>query len=149
MGAGRGGRWSLRGVQQVSPPGHTTMGGLLESCVRVTGGKAELHWRSPESVLAAGAEPWTGLPVWLPPGADFDHMHRSDVSRALATGLSCRPVGETVDDTWDWLRQLGGKAPIRPDRPAKGVDAEMEARLLAMPDDWRSDAWLTAYEDRG
>lgn len=117
----------------VSPPGHTTMGEFLESCVRVTGGKAELHWRSPESVLAAGAEPWTGLPVWLPPGADFDHMHRGDVSKALGTGLRCRPVGETVTDTWAWLRQLGGKAPLRPDRPLKGVDAQTEARLLAMP----------------
>ncbi|OEU92114.1 reductase [Streptomyces abyssalis] len=118
----------------VSPPGHTTMGELLESCVRVTGGKAELHWRSPESVLAAGAEPWTGLPVWLPPGAaDYDHMHRGDVSKALAAGLRCRPVAETVAGTWEWLGRLGGKAPMRPDRPPKGLDAETEARLLAMP----------------
>lgn len=118
----------------VSPPGHTTMGELLESCLHVTGGKAELHWRSPESVLAAGAEPWTGLPVWLPPGADYDHMHRGDVSRALATGLRCRPVGETVADTWAWLQRLGGKPPLRPDRPPVGLDAQTEARLLAMPD---------------
>lgn len=118
----------------VSPPGHTTMGEFLESCVRVTGGGAELRWRSPESVLAAGVEPWTGMPVWLPPGADFDHMHRGDVSRALAAGLRCRPVDETVADTWAWLQRLGGKAPLRPDRPLKGVDAKTEARLLAMPE---------------
>ncbi|WP_074467664.1 NAD-dependent epimerase/dehydratase family protein [Streptomyces sp. WMMB 714] len=117
----------------VSPPGHTTMGEFLETCARVTGGGAELHWRSPESVLASGAEPWVGLPVWLPPGADYDHMHRGDVSKALAAGLRCRPVGETVEDTWEWLRRLGGEAPLRPDRSPKGLDAETEARLLAMP----------------
>ena len=44
----------------VSPPGHTTLGELLETCVRVTGGGAELRRLDPESVLAAGAEPWTG-----------------------------------------------------------------------------------------
>jgi 2'-hydroxyisoflavone reductase len=116
-----------------SPPGHATMGELLRSCVRATGGRARLHWRSPESVLAAGAEPWTGLPVWLPPGGDYDHMHRGDVARALAAGLRCRPVDETVADTWAWLRLLGGQPPLRPDRPRPGLDAETEARLLGMP----------------
>ncbi|SCK57490.1 Nucleoside-diphosphate-sugar epimerase [Streptomyces sp. WMMB 322] len=119
----------------VSPPGHTTTGELLRTCVEVTGGRARLCWRTPESVLAAGAEPWTGLPVWLPPdSADYDHMHRSDVSRALAAGLRCRPVEETVADTWEWLRRIGGRAPMRADRPLKGLDEETEARLLAMPD---------------
>lgn len=125
---GLGGAFNL-----VGPPGHSTMGGLLDACVRVTGAGARLHWRSPESVLGAGAEPWTGLPVWLPPGADYDHMHQGDVSKALASGLRCRPVEETVADTWTWLRRLGGKAPLRPDRPQVGLDADTERRLLAMP----------------
>ncbi|QPP11126.1 NAD-dependent epimerase/dehydratase family protein [Streptomyces bathyalis] len=126
----------LGGVYNVvSLPGHTTMGELLRTCVDVTGGHAQLRWRTPESVLASGAEPWTGLPVWLPPGsADYEHMHRSDVSKALAAGLRCRPVEETVADTWAWLRRIGGRAPQRPDRPKKGMDEETEARLLAMPE---------------
>lgn len=118
----------------VSPHGHTTMGGLLEACARVTGGQAELHWRRPESVLAAGAEPWTGLPVWLPPGADYDHLHCGDVSKALAAGLRCRPVEETVADTWEWLQAIGEQAPQRADRPLTGIDARTEAKLLAMPE---------------
>ncbi|MGH3310787.1 MAG: NAD-dependent epimerase/dehydratase family protein [Streptomyces sp.] len=116
----------------VSPPGHTTMGELLETCVRVTGGDAELCWRDPESVLAAGAEPWTGLPLWLPPGEDYEHMHQGDVSKAVAAGLRCRPVAETVAETWAWLQELGGKPPLRPDRPLKGLDPATEARLLAV-----------------
>lgn len=127
---GLGGAYNI-----VSPPGHTTMGELLRTCVDVTGGHAQLRWRTPESVLAAGAEPWTGLPFWLPPGsADYEHMHRCDVSKALAAGLRCRPVEETVADTWAWLRRIGGRAPQRPDRPMKGLDDETEARLLAMPE---------------
>jgi 2'-hydroxyisoflavone reductase len=118
----------------VSPPGHTTMGELLETCLRVTRGDAELHWKSPESVLAAGAEPWTGLPVWLPPGTpEYDHLHQGDVSRALAAGLRCRPVQETVADTWTWLQRLGGRAPLRADRSPVGLDERTEAALLAMP----------------
>ncbi|MFC8538637.1 NAD-dependent epimerase/dehydratase family protein [Streptomyces sp. NPDC057249] len=115
----------------VSRPGHTTMGGLLDACVRATGSDAELRWTPAEKILAAGVEPWTELPVWLPPGEVYDTLHQGDVGRALATGLRCRPVEETVADTWAWLREIGGEAPQRPDRPAKGLDPETEAKLLA------------------
>ncbi len=124
---GLGGPYNL-----ASPPGHTTMGGLLEACAKVTGTAAELRWTSPGTVLAAGIEPWGQLPVWTPPGSDLhDALQRADVSRALATGLACRPVEDTVADTWSWLRDLGGTAPRRPDRPPVGLDPETEARVLA------------------
>ncbi|MFE9447846.1 SDR family oxidoreductase [Streptomyces sp. NPDC006739] len=116
----------------VSPPGHTTTGELLRACARVTGADAELRWTDPDVILGAGIEPWTQLPVWVPPGGElYDALHRADVSRALATGLVCRPVGETVADTWSWLTGIGGTAPQRPDRPPVGLAAEAEARVLA------------------
>ncbi|KFG75868.1 reductase [Streptomyces mutabilis] len=116
----------------ISPSGHATMGALLEACARVTAGAAELRWTDPETVLAAGIEPWTQLPVWTPPDSDLhEALHQADVSRALATGLSCRPVGDTVTDTWAWLRSIGGTAPRRPDRPPVGLDGETEAKALA------------------
>lgn len=123
---GLGGACNLMG-----PQGHATMGGLLEACVEVTDASAELRWTAPEAVLGAGIEPWTQLPVWVPPGSDLhDALHGADVSRAVATGLRCRPVAETVADTWSWLRDIGGTAPQRPDRPAVGLDPAVEARLL-------------------
>ncbi|MEV5439457.1 NAD-dependent epimerase/dehydratase family protein [Streptomyces sp. NPDC052682] len=132
--------WILHAAQQgasgpynlMSPRGHTTMGGLLEACARVTGGVADLRWTDPEVILRAGVEPWTGLPVWVPPGSDLhDALHGADVTRAVAAGLRCRPVEETVADTWEWLSRIGGTAPHRPDRPAVGLDPEAEARVLA------------------
>ncbi|MFF0335853.1 NAD-dependent epimerase/dehydratase family protein [Streptomyces fimicarius] len=116
----------------VSRPGHATMGELLTACVRATGSDAELRWTDPEVLLAAGVEPWTDLPVWLPPGELYDTLHRGDHTKAYAAGLRCRPVGETVADTWSWLRTLGGVAPRRPDRPAVGLDPHLEAKLLAL-----------------
>ena len=115
-----------------SPQGHATMGELLEACVRTTGAAAELRWTEPEVILDAGIQPWTQLPVWVPPGSDMhDALHASDVSRAVATGLTCRPVQETVADTWAWLQDIGGTAPLRPDRTVKGLDPEVEAKVLA------------------
>jgi 2'-hydroxyisoflavone reductase len=117
----------------IGPQGHATMGSLLDACVKVTGGAAELRWTDPQVVLGAGIEPWTQLPVWVPPGsAEHDALHGTDVSRALATGLNCRPVAETVADTWNWLRAIGGKAPQRPDRPPVGLDPAVEAKVLGL-----------------
>ncbi|MGW3360588.1 NAD-dependent epimerase/dehydratase family protein [Streptomyces bungoensis] len=131
--------WLLGAVEQglsgpydlVSPPGHTTMGELLEACVRVTGADAELCWTDPRVILDAGVEPWTELPVWTPPDSELHTAgHGADVSRALATGLACRPVGETVADTWRWLTEIGGTVPRRPGRPAPGLAPETEAKVL-------------------
>ncbi|MEU9121183.1 NAD-dependent epimerase/dehydratase family protein [Streptomyces sp. NPDC048506] len=123
--SGLGGAYNL-----VSEIGHATMGDLLESCVQVTGADAELRWTAPEDVLAAGIEPWTELPVWLEPGESRDALYGADVAKALATGLRCRPVSETVADTWAWLGSIGGTAPQRPDRPAVGLAEEKEAAAL-------------------
>jgi 2'-hydroxyisoflavone reductase len=114
----------------VSPPGHTTMGELLDACVRATGSAAELRWTPPEPILAAGIRPWTDLPIWLPRGEDYALIHQADVSKAVSTGLRCRPIAETVTDTWAWLRSLDGAAPQRPDRPKVGLSPELEAKVL-------------------
>ncbi|MEU0840913.1 NAD-dependent epimerase/dehydratase family protein [Streptomyces sp. NPDC005962] len=122
---GLGGPYNL-----VSPPGHTTMGELLDTCVRVTGSSAELRWTAPDRILAADIAPWTDLPIWLPPGELHDTLHAADVSKALTAGLRCRPIADTVTATWAWLRTLDGQAPQRADRPRVGLDPQREAEVL-------------------
>ncbi len=115
-------------LNTVSRPGHTTMGELLEACVRVTRSGAELVWLDPSVVEAAEVAPWTELPIWMPPSGDHAAMHDCDVSAAHDAGLSCRPVAETVADTWAWLQREG--VPEQPaDRPRTGLGAEAERRL--------------------
>ncbi|MFE9243107.1 NAD-dependent epimerase/dehydratase family protein [Nocardiopsis sp. NPDC006938] len=116
----------------VSPIGHTTMEEFLTACREVTGSDAEFRWFSPEAVAEAGITPWRELPVWLPPGELHETLHQGNVDRALATGLRCRPVAETVADTWAWMSSLGGEVEQRPDRPRVGLDPEVEARALGL-----------------
>lgn len=99
---GRGGTFNT-----VSPPGHTTMGELLETCLDVTGGDARLSWRAPEVIEASGIEAWTELPIWLPPTGEAAGLHAGDVSKAVEAGLRCRPVRDTVEGTWEWLTSEG------------------------------------------
>ena len=120
----------------VSAPGHTTTLGLLTACRDATGGTARFVWIDPEFLLAHDVEPWTELPVWVPPDSEYVGLHRADTSAALAAGLRCRPVAETVADTWDWLRRLD-ELPLREREGVSpiGLDPAKERRVL---DAWRS-----------
>jgi hypothetical protein len=108
------------------------MGELLELCRSAAGPPGtRLHWLPAEAILAAGIEPWTELPAWIPPGHEFEAMHGADVERAHAAGLRCRPARETVADTWAWLSALDGRPPLRTDLPPLGLGSDRERELLA------------------
>lgn len=114
----------------VSKPGHSTMGDLIRAAHVVTKSDAELIWLTPDEIASAGLKEWSELPIWLSPQSEFAAMHDGDVTAALRTGLHCRPVAETVEDTWSWL-QAEGASNQRPDRPVHGITSQREAEVLA------------------
>ena len=126
------GGWAARSTRSVLPA-QTTMGELLDACVAATGADARLRWTDPASILAAGVQPWSDLPIWLPRGHPYRGLLEQDVTRALAAGLTCRPVTETVEDTWRWLREVGARSARagRPQRSSIGLDPTVEAAVLA------------------
>lgn len=110
----------------VGPASTLSMQNLLETCQGVVKNEATLTWLDDTFLLEHGAIPWSQLPLWLP---EDDESLRGflaiSAEKALATGLSCRPLAETVRDTlaWDALRS--------PDEPRRaGLEPEQEARLL-------------------
>ncbi|HEY1641188.1 MAG TPA: NAD-dependent epimerase/dehydratase family protein [Streptosporangiaceae bacterium] len=114
----------------VSQPGQATMRTLLEAAIEATGSAARLVWTPPEVIEEAGIEPWTELPVWTPPDGEVAALHDGNVDRVYAAGLTCRPVTETVADTWAWL-QAEGDPPVRPGSLSPGLDPVREQEVLA------------------
>jgi nucleoside-diphosphate-sugar epimerase len=114
----------------VSRPGHATIGEVLDGCREVTGSDAELVWLTPEVVEQCGISGWTQLPIWTPPTGELAALHDGDVSRALATGLRCRPVAETVADTWAWIQREGMPPAGNGRTGTLGITPEEEQRLL-------------------
>jgi 2'-hydroxyisoflavone reductase len=53
---------------------------------------------------------WTELPLWLP-GDDHAGLLRADISRALAAGLTLRPIEDTARDTLAWSRAVPEQRP--------------------------------------
>jgi nucleoside-diphosphate-sugar epimerase len=131
-------RWMLHAADEgisgafntVSRPGHATMESLLNAAIAATGSDANLVWVSPEDIEAAGLGEWVELPIWASPIGEAAALHDGDVSKIYAAGLVCRPVTETVADTWRWL-QAEGDPPVREGRPQHGVDPEREREVLA------------------
>jgi nucleoside-diphosphate-sugar epimerase len=128
-GAGVSGPYNV-----VSRPGHATMGTLLVAALAATGSDAELVWVDPAAIAAAGIHPWTELPVWIPPDDEYAGLHSTNADRAYATGLHCRPVTETVADTWAWLVTANRVRPSPPGGPTVGLDPDKERAVLAS---WR------------
>ncbi len=113
----------------LSRPGHTTMAELLDCCRDTTGSAAALRWIAPEVLLAAGVSPWSQLPIWIPPGHPFRPLHETNTDRAAAAGLRCRPIEQTVADTWQWMRATG-VSDVPGARAGTGLDPAVEAAIL-------------------
>jgi 2'-hydroxyisoflavone reductase len=100
------------------------IGVLLETCREVTGAAAELLWVNSDRLLAAGVNPWMGIPLWIAaPG--WEAANLVETGRAQAAGLATRPVAETVADTLAWDLARGGPQPGR-----EGLSTQDEERLL-------------------
>jgi len=105
-----------------------TMTRLLDDCRAVADSDAHFTWMADATLLAEGVAPWTGLPLWLPEAdPDFGGMMLADNRRAVAAGLRCRSVRETISDTLDWVEASGGDPPAS----VVTISAGDEARCLA------------------
>src|SRR5215831_18935756 len=115
--AGRDGVFNLTGTPR-------PFGKLLDLCKSATYSDAELIWIDSERLVAAGVDPGMGIPLWIgEPG--YDAFNNVDTSRAVAAGLTCRPVIDTIRDTLAWDLARGGPVP-----GDEGFSAAEEEELL-------------------
>jgi nucleoside-diphosphate-sugar epimerase len=119
-------------VNTTGPNGMTTLGGLLDLCREVTGGDADWVPVPEPDLLAAGVQEWVHLPLWLKRDVARTAWD-VDTTRARELGLPSRPLRESVGDTWAWM-QTSERPPLPAHRPAPGLPADLEAKLLTRGD---------------
>jgi nucleoside-diphosphate-sugar epimerase len=124
VSAGRSGAFNVAG-----PSGRDTFGRLIGDCLRVTVSDGVLVWVDSGWLARHGVRQWTEIPMWRMAAGTW----AIDTTRAEDAGLVCRPLLETVADTWAWMR-AGGKPVAQERRNLHGLDPEREASLLA---EWR------------
>jgi 2'-hydroxyisoflavone reductase len=98
---------------------------LVETCRRVSGSNAEITWVPSARLVEAGVGEWMELPLWIA-APEFAAMQQADISRALAAGLSFRPLEDTIRDTLAWDAER-----TEPHADGVGLTRERERALLA------------------
>jgi 2'-hydroxyisoflavone reductase len=90
---------------------------------------AHLVWVDADFLEQNKVRPWSDMPVWIPPrGGQSVGFSRRSIDRALAKGLTFRPLAETVKDTLAYYAQQPEerRAALR-----AGLAAEREREVLA------------------
>ncbi|HKR01139.1 MAG TPA: NAD-dependent epimerase/dehydratase family protein [Pyrinomonadaceae bacterium] len=127
--------WAVRmiegretGVYNTNGLPHTlTMERVLEECKAVSGSDASLTWVSDDFLLQEGVVPWGEMPLWMPE-EEAPHARGFmfiNCDKAIAAGLTFRPLSDTIRDTLAWYRT----APPREELKA-GLAPDKEERLL-------------------
>ncbi len=108
-----------------SPAGSLTIGGVLDSCKRKTESDAQFIWASEEFLLANEVAPWSELPLWVP-ASEGEGFSLIDCAKAALAGLKCRPLDETVRDTFAWATSRPNDYAMR-----AGLAPEKEVSVIA------------------
>jgi 2'-hydroxyisoflavone reductase len=112
----------------MGPTGNLTMGEMLHTLRSALGSKAEWVEASAEWLEKEKVSAWGDLPVWIPGQGETAGFHRRSNARAVAAGLTFRPLADTGRDTVAWWQSLDEKrrsAPLR-----AGLAPAREAELL-------------------
>ncbi len=102
------------GTYNVTGPGQPLpFGELLAACARGTRVPVRFEWVPARTLARLGVQPWSDMPVWVPPQDGFEGFHRLDNRRVVQAGLRFRPLAETIHDTVQWFRTLSPPRPLR------------------------------------
>jgi 2'-hydroxyisoflavone reductase len=110
----------------VGPATTMTMKDMLGACVTAAGAAAgTLTWVDNAFLEQQDVHPWVELPVWT--GGDLGFA-TIDAAKAIAKGLTFRPIVETAKDTLAWWNGLPAE---RRAAPKAGLAPAKEAAVLA------------------
>lgn len=115
------------------PKAKLDMAGLLYGVRAITSADVTITWVPAEVLREHDVGGWIEMPVWVYPGPDTAGFSAWDCSKAIAAGLTFRPLADTARDTLAWW-----KARPEDERTLRtGLAPEKEAAILA---DWHARA---------
>jgi len=131
--------WMIRAVEQNltgvynadGPDDHLSMGTLLETSKAVSGSNAHFVWVEDQFLIDSGVQPWSEVPLWIPESdPDAAGFFAFDCRKAIAAGLTFRPLEETVRATLEWAATRSTehewRAGLKPDREKELLEAWRE-----------------------
>jgi 2'-hydroxyisoflavone reductase len=101
------------------------IGNMLDGIKSAIDSNAQFAWVRADFLKEQKVEAWSDMPVWT--GSE-DGLARASNSRALAKGLTFRPLATTARDTLAWFKT---QPPERQAKLKAGLTPEREAEVLA------------------
>jgi 2'-hydroxyisoflavone reductase len=101
------------------------IGNMLNGIKGALHSDAKFTWLPPDFLKQQKVEAWSDVPVWA---GDELGLARTKIERALAKGLTFRPLADTARDTLAWFKSLPQD---RQSKMRAGLTPEREAEVLA------------------
>jgi 2'-hydroxyisoflavone reductase len=107
------------------PDYRLTMGQLLNACHQEIGSEATFTWVDDAFLEQSGVGAFVEMPMWIPQegNAGFSTIN---CQRAISTGLTFRPLAETIRDTLAWANtrvDYGWPRTLKPEREVELLQA--------------------------
>jgi 2'-hydroxyisoflavone reductase len=128
--------WTIRVAEQritgvfnaTGPAVAITMREMLAGIAQGVHVDPKLVWAPTAFLKANKVSAWRDMPVWIPGEGETFGFHRRDMRRAIAAGLTYRPLSLTAAATLAWFRTLPSE---RQAQLRAGLTPEREGDLLA------------------
>ncbi len=113
----------------LGPERRITMKEVLEACNAAGGNKATLTWVDAAFLEQHEVSPWGELPMWFDAKGEMAGFGTMSNARAVAAGLTFRPILDTAKDTLAWLPTVPEDK--REKLSSSGLGRDKEAKVLA------------------
>lgn len=128
--------WTIRLVENretgiynaTGPAKPLAIGEMLDQIKGALNSDSTFTWVPADFLEKEKVEAWSDMPVWT---GEESGMARTNITRALAKGLTFRPLAETTRDTVTWFKS---QPQDRQSKLRAGLTPEREAEVLAQ---WR------------
>ena len=116
----------------LGPKYPTTIAEMLYGIKSVTTAGAQFTWVPADFLAEQKIRPWRDMTVWVPPAGRSAGFSRFTNARALAAGLTFRPLAVTAKDTLDWNKtRPAAELTALAEGSVGGISAARESDVLA------------------
>jgi 2'-hydroxyisoflavone reductase len=129
------GEWYIRLVEAgttgtfngVGPRSPMSMAGMLYGIRATVDNDISFTWVDADFLEEHEVQAWRHMTVWVPATEEYAGFSTSNIDRAIAAGLTFRPLADTAVATMEYWNSLDEE---RRSKPRAGCPAELEEKVL-------------------